>query len=196
MELTDLELIQLWQNGDEKAFAFIHKRYSVQLLRVAMNKTGNREAAEEIVQDVFITLFKNKSKSGSIDCLIAYLYSILKNKVLDYNRHNLTHRKHETQVIKQFTDADDTMLSTLETKYLEREIADQVEKLPPKCKKVFKLSRQNYLPNKEIAALLHISENTVEQHMRKAIRILKIAIFNVKDVVIYILIFNTWLNRF
>jgi RNA polymerase sigma-70 factor (ECF subfamily) len=66
--------------------------------------------------------------------------------------------------------------SYIDTKELELLLQQEIQKLPPQCQHVFRLRREDELSNKEIALELNISENTVEQHMRKAMRLLKNAL--------------------
>lgn len=173
MELSDLELILLWQKGEELAFEVIYKRYAVQLLSIAYRKVGERDIAEDIVQEVFITLLRNKNSANTITSLFAYLYVTLKNKILDAYRRDVVQKKYAQQVNLRFEEEDNSPYFQIETRDLEKKLELEIEKLPPQCGKVFRLSRQKHLSNKEIALQLGISENTVEQHMRKALRILR-----------------------
>lgn len=193
MEITDLDLVVLWQQGDKKAFELIYKRYAVQLLAIAMQKTGDRDLAQEIVQDVFISFYKNKNTADQISSLIAYLYVLLKNKIYDAYRHQLVKKKYEDYATHFITEEDYSTVSIIETRDLEKRLTIEIEKLPPQCRTVFKLSRQKFLPNKQIAAALQISENTVEQHMRKALRILRKSLLHYeKSLLILILL---WIRR-
>jgi len=183
-EFSDPELILLWQDGHEYAFDLIHRRYSVKLLGIAMQKTGDEDAAKEIVQDVFVTLFKNKASCDKISSLFAYLYVILKNRVLDWHRHNLVHNKYVAYATSTAIEADFSTQHWIETRELEQQLNAEIEKLPPQCRTVFKLSRQEHFTNREIAAHLEISENTVEQHMRKALRILRTSLIHYRKMII------------
>jgi len=174
--LTDRELIQLWQDGNELAFEHLYNKYAVQLLAIAVQKTNDREISKELVQHTFITLFNNKVSAHEITSLMAYLYTILKNRMLTQYRHNLIHKKYEDYTIGLHkTPAENSVQNYVETKELEQLLSDEIQKLSPMCQKVFRLRRERELSNKQIAFYLKISENTVEQHMRKALRILKIA---------------------
>ncbi|GAA4791036.1 RNA polymerase sigma-70 factor [Olivibacter ginsenosidimutans] len=176
MEVSDSKLILSWQQGNDHAFEIIYKRYALRLLALAVKKTGNRQKAEDLVQDVFVVLFKHRSTADKISCLSAYLRTILKNKILDDTRRLLVQHKYEDQLTHLFRDEDYSTSVNLEAKESIQLVFEQIEKLPPQCRDVFKLSRQDYLTNKQIANLLKISENTVEQHIRKALRRLKTTI--------------------
>lgn len=173
VKFSDLELILQWQGGDEKAFEILYKRYAVELIGIALSKTGSREVAEEIIQEVFLGIFLRRKSADQIRNLGAFLHTMVKNKVLDHYRRNLLFRKYECHSLQTQNSEDHTTLQLIEVRELEQQLALEVEKLPIKCRKVFELSRMEHLPNKEIAALLNISENTVEQHMRRALRILR-----------------------
>lgn len=173
MELSDLELLRSWQNGSDTAFELIYKRHAPVLLAHAMRKTNDRAISEEFVQDTFMVLHKQRRCVLNIKLLPAYLYIILKNKVLDHYRHEAALRKYEQFLLARNDVQQSYNELSLETKELERYINSNIENLPQQCKKVFKLSREQQLSNKEIAHQLNISENTVEQHMRKALRLLR-----------------------
>ena len=97
------------------------------------------------MQDVFIGLFKNKDSANKIGSPVAYLYVILKNKILDWHRHNLVHKKYEEYTSHAHIEADNSMQEWIETRELEKMLNSEIEKLPPQCRNVFKLSRQTYL---------------------------------------------------
>jgi RNA polymerase sigma-70 factor (family 1) len=171
--LSDAELILRWQQGDERSFEIIYKKYVLVLLAQAMRKTNDRVISEEIVQNTFITLYKHKNEAARIVSIGAWLYTILKNKILDHYKHEAVVRKHEDFYAARSSPGIYNMEARLEAKELEVLLLDIIEGLPSRCKEIFKLSRLEYLSNKEIASRLHISENTVEQHMRKALKILR-----------------------
>jgi len=190
MDYKDSELIQLWQQGNEFAFELIYKRYAAQLLSLAMRKTNNRDISEEYVQDTFLTLHNTRKNADSISSLGAYLSTILRNKILDYYRHSLVHKKYETYLAESYNEHDFSTLLSMETKDLEKHLMMDIEKLPPQCRNVFKLSRQEYLSVKEIASRLEISENTVKQHMSKALRLLRFSLMNYEKIISVLIIYK------
>lgn len=138
-------------------------------MRLAISKTNNREIAEELVQNSFVKLYEHKKSIETSTSIRAYLYVILKNQVLNHYRNQLVRNKYEMHISKQTQVDDYSVIEQIESKELEIHINKEIDQLPLKCREVFILSRKEFLSNKEIAAKLNISENTVEQHIRKAI---------------------------
>ncbi|WP_262707443.1 RNA polymerase sigma-70 factor [Mucilaginibacter gracilis] len=162
-----------WQNGDDSAFGALYKRHAYALLGIASYKTGDREKAKELVQETFISLCDHRDQISPATPLRAFLYATLKHKLLNEVRRTLNYQKHENYYATLHPVHDDTTQALLASRELEQLMEEQIGKLPPQCQRVFRLSRQSHLTNKEIAAQLDISENTVEQHMRKALRLLR-----------------------
>ncbi|ASZ13364.1 RNA polymerase sigma-70 factor [Chitinophaga pendula] len=174
---TDKELLTLCSNGDEKAFDAIYERYYITLLNIAHKKTGNLEASEELVQDIFVALYKHIPTLQKDTRLDGYLFIALKNRVLNYHRQQLSLLKKQQALMHQ-PPATDSATSLLEIKELQAKLAAKIQELPAQCRTVFLLSRENQLSNKEVAERLNISVNTVEQHMRKALRLLRSSLGN------------------
>jgi RNA polymerase sigma-70 factor (family 1) len=170
-------LIRSWQQGNEQAFEQLYAAHAIELLTIAMQKTNDREIAKELVQTVFVTFFQNKATAHNIHSLKAYLYTILKNKLLDHYRHLLVQKKHKFYTGQLYVATESNNVYTyVDTRELELLLQEEIQKLPPQCKHVFRLRREAELSNKEIAHQLNISENTVEQHMRRALRLLRNAL--------------------
>ena len=171
--LSDYELIVMWKSGDDRAFETLYKRYAVQLLTLALNKTSDREIAKEIIQDASLSLFLKKNTADSIKNLSAFLYTTVKHKIIDHYRRKKSVMRFQEENQYLLTDTDYSTIQAIEFRELKAHIAVQVDGLPKKCKNVFVLSRDHHMTNKQIAMQLEISENTVEQHIRKAIRLLR-----------------------
>lgn len=154
-----------------------------------MQKTGNRDIAQELVQDTFMKLHQYKDGVLEITSLRAYLYVILKNKILNHHRKELGYKKYLSYISNYANHPDNSTIARIETRELEKQLNLEIENLPTQCQKVFKLSRKEYLSNKEIAIELGISENTVEQHMRKALRNLRRSIGSLMEIaaIVYLL---------
>ncbi|HTK22154.1 MAG TPA: RNA polymerase sigma-70 factor [Mucilaginibacter sp.] len=187
---SDSELIELWQDGNEYAFEILYKKYVVKLLSIASKKVDDYETAREFVQDVFVSLFKLRDSLSPQISILAYLQVALKNRVLNHYRHQNVHKRYEQYVAQQELYAADNTIANLHSKELETHLKEEIKKLPQQCRTVFLLSREEGLPHKEIANHLNISTNTVEQHMRKALRILRTSMGNYLHLVIFLLYFS------
>jgi RNA polymerase sigma-70 factor (ECF subfamily) len=173
---NDQSLINLWQQGNEQAFDVLYKRYVIQLVGLITQKTGSEENAKELSQDVFLAVYLQKDNLQNIQNFKAYLFGIAKNKVFNYYRHQLVKRQYQQNLLNEINPVIDDVNEILENKQLVQIIDQQVEQLPPKCREVFKLSRQENLSYKAIAQRLKISENTVDQHIQKALRAIRSSI--------------------
>lgn len=174
---SDLSLVTLWQQGEEAAFDVLYKRYVLQLLGLISQKIDSYESARELTQDVFLAVYLQKNDLHRIENFKAYLFAIAKKKVFNYYRHELVKEKYQrNMMLNNNNHLTDDVNEMLENKELYQMIYEQIEQLPPKCREVFKLSREENLSYKSIAQRLNISENTVDQHIQKALRILRTAI--------------------
>jgi RNA polymerase sigma-70 factor (ECF subfamily) len=167
---TEAELIASLREGNDKAFARVYHKYYGPLLNSAFRKTNNAALAEDLVQDVFLQLYIKKDISSSIE---GYLFTSLRNKIISSWRKSLSRNKHITALESRAEPVINDTGTSVELKEIKAALSDEVAKLPPNCRKVFVLSREYHLSNKEIAERLGISVNTVEQHMRKALRLLR-----------------------
>jgi|GEM_PF-5302984 len=168
--LSDIELISRWNIGEEAAFAVFYKRHVRSLVHIAFMKTGNAGAAEEIVQDSFLSFYQHRGTSFLNP--LGYVKVILKNKVIDYYRRETN----QHVVVHIDTVQESSHKKDPETEFIIKEqdslLNEAIEHLPKKCGEIFKLRRIDDLSNKEVANRLGLSVNTVEQHMRRAIRLL------------------------
>jgi RNA polymerase sigma-70 factor (family 1) len=165
----DQELVQLMQNGDERVLIEIYSRYWDKMLAVAFNRLGNQEEAEECVQDVLFKLWKLRDDFSLAKVELSnYLARAIRNQSFNI----LDRRYRERLKSENYAPEKDINLISPERQFIIREIQEQIDNsinaLPPQCKLVFKLSRQEGLSNKEIAEKLNLSENTVKSHIKKA----------------------------
>lgn len=166
-------------NGDDN-FSAVFKRYYNSLLVYAIRYVGDNAIAEDIVQDVFIQLWKRFDELSRIEYLRSYLFTAVHNGVCNFLKHKKikdnyagicfsARDKLEQYYRQQIQDKCESLLA----KELENQIAEIIQSLPEACKKVFILSRKNHLKNKEIAEILEIDIKTVEKHITKALLILR-----------------------
>lgn len=173
--------IQQLKNGNEKIFEQIVKAYWPRLHSFANIYVIDREVAKEIVQDSFLTLWDQRGKLDDESCLITYLMVVCRNKCLNY----LKSLQLETIPIDSLNEytvyqrsnvyvLEDDSLEILTAKELTHAIAVSLDKLPPRTREVFMLSRYSGLKNTEIADQLGISTKGVEYHISNALKQLRI----------------------
>jgi RNA polymerase sigma-70 factor (ECF subfamily) len=188
--LTDEQLVVLFREDNEQAFDEIYNRYWSKLFATAYKRLRSREATEELVQDLFTSLWANRKKLHIHTSLAAYLFASVKYLVLRHLQKEAV-KSNYMQSMKLYTVSvsnpaeEAVLLSDLQSR-LQRE----VDNLPAKCRSVFELSRYEGQSMKEIAVKLEISEKTVENHIGKALKILKVSL---KDFVTTLSVIITYL---
>lgn len=174
INVSDENLLVLFQAGNEYAFKEIFDRYDRLLFVYALKKLGNRDDAKDIVQEVFIKLWDNRSHLNINISLKSYLYSAVRNAALNIFRH----RNIDEKCLASLQDLLDTHSDASDYLIREKDIARLIETeislLPPKMREVFELRRKRYLSNREIAEYLQISEHTVATHIKRAIKVLRL----------------------
>ena len=173
---NDDDLITLWQNGNSFAFDIFYKRHIGSLVRIALQKTNCLETAKELAQDVFIEILERKGNLDRNLNINGYIYVALRNKIFNYYRRKAVESKYQDHLSVQNPQIGDTVDNWIRNKELSRVVSASVEELPDRCKAVFLLKRVDNLSNKEVSERLNISTNTVEQHMRKALRKLRVSL--------------------
>lgn len=169
-------------SADERAFGQLYMAFMPRLHQFAMSIIKNKELAEEIVSDVFINLWQNRIKLVEVENFKLYLYVSTKNTALNYlSRH---FRKDVLPI-----DEMDVKISSLQynpertllTTEMVNKINTAINALPPKCKVIFKLAKEDGLKYKEIAHLLNISVKTIDNQMIIALKKISTAVnFNLK----------------
>lgn len=146
--------------------------YYCPLIAFADKYTNDKQASEDIVQDVFMALWIKRGAINFSDPIKPYLYKATYNKSISYIHSQQSNHSMDEQDIKLLLQQKITSYEVQDSLLL-KEVADEiaicVDKLPAQCRKVFLLSRGQGLKNKEIAKQLDISEKTVEGHISKAL---------------------------
>lgn len=171
--LSDQELVPLLQAGDHGAFAELYNRYKGELIIHAYKKLGNFEDAKEIVQEMFSGLWSNHRQLPAINNCAAYLYTLVRNKVLNFIEHQQVEARYAASFLQHINEAHNITDIQLRERELQRIIDKEIAALPPKMREVFLLSRKEYLSHKEIAIRLNISEHTVKNHIKAALKTLR-----------------------
>jgi RNA polymerase sigma-70 factor (family 1) len=174
--LSDEILIGLLKDGDVAAFEEVYNRYWEKLYNTAAKRVSASESAEEIVQDFFTSLWLNREKLKLHSSFNNYAFSSIRYLVYNHYQKESVRKAYQETRLKLSVVEDNSTEQLIALKELSHVVEEGVEKLPSKCKAVYELSRKEYKNNKEIAALLGISEKTVENHLTKALRNIRLSL--------------------
>jgi RNA polymerase sigma-70 factor (ECF subfamily) len=157
--------------GNTAVFEAVFKTWYGPLCRYASGLCGDATEAEDLVQQTFVRIWEQRRKIDIRISLKSYLYRAVYHQHLDRERHRKVRQKHKetSQVAVEPLSAD----SSLSYTELGLRFSAAMKALPEQCALVFRLSRLESLRYKEIAEVLGISVKTVENHMGKALRILR-----------------------
>ncbi|HEY0177806.1 MAG TPA: RNA polymerase sigma-70 factor [Pedobacter sp.] len=172
-DLLDEELMSLVQADDQKAFSEIYNRYKGILVVHAYKKLGDFEDAKDVVQESFSVFWNNRSAMKISSNLSGFLYTMVSNKVLNLIKHRGVAFKYASSFRKTIEEHPNPTEIRMREKDMAEIIQKEIDALPPKMRMVFLLSRKEHLSHKEIAAALDISEFTVKNHMKSALKILR-----------------------
>ncbi len=163
----DIDLLLRLRKGDELAFERIFKKYYAQMVLFALNYLHDKDRCESIVQDVFVK-FWEKRFVLDISSLRGYLVVAVRNRC-----HNELKRQGVIRNYEKSVETDVGEWPQYQGKENIERINKIIEELPPRRKKIFKMSRLEGLKYKEIAEKLAISPKTVEVQMGKALKYLR-----------------------
>ena len=169
--MQPLLLHRIQFENDELAFREFYEANVFRLFQFAFTFVQNRELSEEIVNDVFLKLWHNRGRIDQIENISVYLYVAVKNTAVNYLRQSKN--RLDTDLGKQavhhfYLSPDPEQL--LVTDELRRRIEAAIEGLPPRCKLIFKLVKEDGLSAAEVAAILSISYKTVTTQLTIALR--------------------------
>lgn len=158
----------------------LFRKYYANLLFYATRILDNEEEAEDVIQDVFVELWKRKDSMEIGDQIRAFLYrsvytrslNILKHRNIENNYNSIMEELNLERTDFYHPDNNE-VIQRIENRELRIEIYEAINELPDKCKEVFKLSYLYDMKNKEIADVMGVSLRTVEAHMYKALKHLR-----------------------
>lgn len=170
----------------------LFRTYYQPLCKYAYSFLQDKENAEEIVQSTFLLVWEKRETLEIRTSVKPYLYAMVRNACLNVLKHEKIKQKHAGEEIALAERSHDSVNHVVASNELEQRIKVAVEELPEQCRLVFKLSRFEELKYSEIAEQLNISVKTVENHMGKALRIMREQLRDYLPLILVIL--NGFLN--
>ena len=171
----DAALVQGLQQNDELAFAEIYARYGLLLIEQAFRKVNSREAAEEIVQDLFTALW-HKRATADIQKLPEYLGTAIKYRVINLIKSKLTHEGYLAYCRTVANEADHRTEHDLAAADLAAALRRGLGRLSGHTREVFQLSRLEHQTVPQIAVRLKLTPKAVEYHLTRALKYLRVSL--------------------
>jgi RNA polymerase sigma-70 factor (ECF subfamily) len=169
----DAELFLLVKKDNDKAFRVLYERYWKKLLIQAHLKLQSAEEGEEIVQTIFINLWRRRHTIELKYSFHTYVAAMLKYEILRQLAINKKEKQYKAVVPWLYVVEDNSTSQWLDYEQCRDEIEKEVRLLPEKCQLVFRLSREAGLTEKQIAESLNIAPKTVQAHIGKALKQLR-----------------------
>jgi len=170
-DFSESDLLRRLKQDDERAFDALFRHYSALVYRFAFSYLKSRPAAEEIVQECFIKIWEKRAQLRDDVPLKGYLFTTAHHAVLNELRRDQHHLRLHGQVAAAAGPA--SVANEAEYQEMEALYAAALDRLPPKQREVFVLSRQLGLSYPEIAERQGVSVKTVEAHIMQALKTMR-----------------------
>lgn len=184
---SDSDLLEYIRLDDEKAFTKLFYRYSSGIYRKAYSYLKDEEACEQIVHDIFLTLWNNR-KTQQISSLKGYLTAAARYRVyksISADKAAPIDYKADIELFSKGS-VENKGLDNLTSKDLHSELHSYLENLPKRCREIFLMSRMQVLSNEEIAGKLGISKRSVENQITYALKYLRLSLKHISVLLIFI----------
>lgn len=177
-QYSDSELFRQVRDEDSSAaFEMLYNRYWEKLILQAKFKTGSEEDAEEIVQHVFLNIWKTRKNIQLQHSFYTYIGSCVKYEIMAVLIRNKKQKDAYYALYKVTgSTADNHTAEWVDYEFACRQLESTIRLLPDKCRLVFRLSREKGLSEKQIAMELSISQKTVQAHMTRALKLLRMVL--------------------
>ncbi len=174
------------QKGSLEAFRIFFNQYYQSVKNFANGMLKNIDEADDVAQNVFMKIWLNRRSLSAERSLDSYVFTIARNEIYDSFRKTSAHTRYRQHLTILPPTSDFDMESSFDTREIRRILQETIEKMPEKRREIFKMSRQQYLSNEEIADRLHISKRTVEKHISLALKTIR---DNLDDFMFFIFFF-------
>lgn len=169
----DQSLLSALKQGSGEAFAEIYRRYARMLFLEAYRKIGVREICEDILQDVFSSLWAKKEELQPGKSLKAYLRGTLRHKIVDYYRLSCLQLKHLNALTEMLDKPEASPTEALHAKESASLLHGHIQSLSDSVRTIFLLSRHDGLSVEDISQKLQLSNQTVRNQISKALKLLR-----------------------
>ena len=179
--VTGKDLFIVINKSRKSAFTAFYTTFFQKLLLTSDKYVKDIFVAEEIVQNVFLKIWESPESLEDIKSIKPYLYTAVINASISHINRQKNIEQHHLRIAANLT--EEYCLDLDEENDLIVLLYNEIEKLPPQCKKIFKLNRFDRLKYREIADQLNLSERTIENHIAHALKVLRIAMLSNEKVI-------------
>ena len=178
--------------GDEQSFELLYRKYFVRLCAFANKFLSDPQTSEEVVQDIFLKLWENRTSLRSDGSGKSFLFQAVHNKSLNLLAHQKVVNRYSEMIRVVYSNAEEfDVHESLMAKELNSRIQAIINDLAPECKKIFLMSRSEGKKHQEITEELNISIKTVETQINRALKKLRSELSDYMVILVTVLFFNT-----
>jgi len=170
---NDAELLVLLKEGHDHAFRSIYHSFASGLFRYVRRNISSKEDCEEIIQDVFESLWKRRSEIRIESSLQAYLYSMVRYKTILYFKKSKQRRMYAAHHILFEAAWDSIDLGAMDPHSIQDLVDQRISELPESCRTALTLRLSENLSNQDIARRMNVRKKTVEVYIFRAISLLR-----------------------
>jgi len=180
----DKDLMLEIKAGNKLAFDALYRRYIKKLYKFACSITKSSEEAENIIQNVFLNLWINRNKIEKEASVKCYIFKIVYNSSISFLREKIKEYQF-VEYLKTIQDKqEDEIISRIDYEELDKELNKIIDELPDRQKEVILLRKIDGLKYSEISERMNISRNTIENHMSRALKTIRLKLGNYYPLVI------------
>ncbi|MES1250243.1 MAG: RNA polymerase sigma-70 factor [Chitinophaga rupis] len=156
--------------GDEAAFKLLFDKYKVRFYAASLKMTRSSTLSEEIVQEIFMTLWLRRAGLPEIDNPYSYLFTMVYNSVYAHFRRIALEKQMQHTMGERAAERSDETEEWLDARESRQWVEEAIRQLPPQQQNVYRLSREAGMSREEIARQLGISPHTVKNHLQEALK--------------------------
>ena len=189
-ECPDFELLSDLKENNFSAFNTIYAQYSKPLYVYLLHKLKDPEVCNDVLQEIFISLWEKREQLNIEISIKAYLYQAARYKIIDLYRQDTKYQKYLADLVEFMTIDESVITDRIDNRKKLQEIELAVHKLPEKMREIFVMSRYEHQSTREIADKTKLSPQTVKNQLTKALRILRV---NYMSVDMFLVMLNSFI---
>jgi len=168
-QTEDRQLFDMWLAGDSRGFSALYERYRSRVFGFLLRMTGDRDVAEDMLQETFLAAMRNASQFDRTRSFLSWIFGIAHKRAIDYFRHAKVETDHAGDTDGSVGSKIESPDQDLDYKRLRRAVTEAVAELDPSQREVFLLRELGGVPFKEISEMMDCPINTALGRMRLAL---------------------------